>query len=124
MEKRTLKALGIEIVEDEATYENTLKEIFDDVFGVWASSVWSNRVEKRDVAMYDSKFLNGVFGNYDLMGYTVIVTDNRKVAFLNRANYFMDGSDSGNSVKAIVALYESKDLKDEYSDKFELIANI
>ena len=127
MNKKDLEVLGFEVVENEMDYLPTLKEVYNDVFGKWATSAWEHNVEQRHISRFSINFLNEVFGNYDVLGYTVVITENRKVAFLNREHYFMtydDHNDNDRGALAIVHLYEVKEYKDNGHDKFIMMTNV
>lgn len=100
-----LKALGFEVIEDEMAYVPTLKALYDEIYGpIWSGHVWERNVVNKDIKNFNSEALRNLFGNYDVLAYTTIETATRKVAFLNREHYFMDGTDDDKGTLAIVHL--------------------
>jgi hypothetical protein len=121
-----LKALGFEVIENEMDYVPTLKELYDEIYGVWAGHVWEHNVANKDIKNFNCDALRDVFGNYDVLAYTTIETATRKVAFLNREHYFMDGTDEDKGTLAIVHLHGIKTLEPDSNTamKFELKTNV
>ena len=122
-----LKALGFEVIENEMDYVPTLKSIYDEIYGpIWSDHVWNRNVVNKDIKNFNSEALRNLFGNYEVLAYTTIETATRKVAFLNREYYFMDGTDEDKGTLAIVHLYEVKTLEPDSNTamKFELKTNV
>lgn len=118
LNKQYLESIKIEVIENEMDYLPKLKEIYDDIFGKWAKNIWMQKVEQRDISKFSSKFINEVFGNYSALGYTIIITENYRVAFLNREHYHMIGDDECKGELAIIYLHEVKNFGYNGCDKF------
>ena len=122
MNKKDLELLGFTVIENDNDYVPTMKAIYDDVYGMWASAKWTIKVENRNIQMFNCKFLHNVFGNYEVLGYTVIITKSMKVAFLNREHQFMDENEI--ATLALVGLQEEMEFQTGREKNFIMITNI